>query len=243
VAEKVTHNLKDLFVLHQMMRATEALLNNQAIYLDPYVAYMVPPVLTCCTGNNLGPRPRQAPIHAFSDHLNGSGSNGHGTGLKDHHELRNKAASILKYICRKYSSSNQGLKARIARTCLKQFMDPKKSFGAHYGALQALVLILGIDEAMKMLILPNVKIYNDLLKAGLEDEGRRGEAERMVGLFMNSFEAFASNRRRLATDDAGELESLRDRLNDRIGDVLTDQLVSHNKVREAQAILEKEISI
>lgn len=243
MAEKVTHNLKDLFVLHQMMRATEALLNNQAIYLDPYVAYMVPPVLTCCTGNNLGPRARPAVAHSFSDTLNGNGSNGHVTGLKDHHELRDKAASILKYICRKYSSSNQGLKARIARTCLKQFMDPKKSFGAHYGALQALVLILGIDEAMKMLILPNMTIYNDLLKAGLEDEGRRSEAERMVGLFMNTFEAFASSRRRLASDEDGDLESMRDRLNDRIGDVLTDQIVSHNKVREAQAILEKDISI
>ncbi|KAF2851939.1 Arf-domain-containing protein [Plenodomus tracheiphilus IPT5] len=241
VAEKVTHNLKDLFVLHQMMRATEALLNNQAIYLDPYVAYMVPPVLTCCTGNNLGPRPRQQQTNAFSENVNGSGVNGHVTGLKDHHELRDKAASILKHICRKYSSSNQGLKARIARTCLKQFMDPKKSFGAHYGALHALVLILGIDEAMKMLILPNVKIYNDLLKAGLEDEGRRSEAERMVGLFMNTFEAFAASRRRLASNESVDLESLRDRLNDRIGDVLTDQIVSRNKFIEAQAILEKDI--
>lgn len=243
VAEKVTHNLKDLFVLHQMMRATEALLNNQAIYLDPYVAYMVPPVLTCCTGNNLGPRPRQQTNSAFSENLNGSGVNGHVTGLKDHHALRDKAASILKHICRKYSSSNQGLKARIARTCLKQFMDPKKSFGAHYGALHALVLILGIDEAMKMLILPNVKIYNDLLKAGLEDDGRRSEAERMIGLFMNTFEAFAASRRRLASNESVALESLRERLCDRIGDVLTDQIVSRNKVVEAQAILEKDISI
>ncbi|KAI8933311.1 hypothetical protein NX059_009936 [Plenodomus lindquistii] len=243
VAEKVTHNLKDLFVLHQMMRATEALLNNQAIYLDPYVAYMVPPVLTCCTGNNLGPRPRQQPTNAFSESVNGSGVNNHVTGLKDHHELRDKAASILKHICRKYASSNQGLKARIARTCLKQFMDPKKSFGAHYGALHALVLILGIDEAMKMLILPNVKIYNDLLKAGLEDEGRRSEAQRMVGLFMNTFEAFAASRRRLVSSEAADLETLKERLNDKIGDVLTEQIVSRNKVAEAQAILEKDVSI
>lgn len=37
VAEKVTHNLKNLFVLQQMMHLTEAILNNESLYVDPYV--------------------------------------------------------------------------------------------------------------------------------------------------------------------------------------------------------------
>ena len=38
VAEKVTHNLKNLFVLTQMMQLTSALLDNESLYVDPYVS-------------------------------------------------------------------------------------------------------------------------------------------------------------------------------------------------------------
>ena len=36
-AEKVTHNLKHLFVLTQMMHLTTAMLENKSLYIDPYV--------------------------------------------------------------------------------------------------------------------------------------------------------------------------------------------------------------
>ena len=42
VAEKVTHNLKDLFVLTQMMYFVEALVRNTSLFLDAYVS--VPPI-------------------------------------------------------------------------------------------------------------------------------------------------------------------------------------------------------
>ncbi len=38
VAEKVTHNLKDLFVLTQMMHVTEALVQNPHLHIEPYVS-------------------------------------------------------------------------------------------------------------------------------------------------------------------------------------------------------------
>jgi transcription initiation factor TFIID subunit 6 len=39
IAEKVTHNLKDLFVLTQMMNVTEALTSNDKLNLAPYVRF------------------------------------------------------------------------------------------------------------------------------------------------------------------------------------------------------------
>lgn len=156
-----------------MMQATSALLDNQAIYLDPYVAYMVPPVLTCCTGKYLGPTAQTASSNASSETLNGIGANGHNSNGLDHFRLRQLAASILSRICQKYGSSNQGLKSRIARTCLRQFMDVGKPLGTHYGALLALLIITG-NEGMKMLVLPNLRIYNDdVLKGALGDEGKK----------------------------------------------------------------------
>jgi transcription initiation factor TFIID subunit 6 len=38
IAEKVTHSLKDIFVLTQVMHMAEALVQNQSLYVDPYVS-------------------------------------------------------------------------------------------------------------------------------------------------------------------------------------------------------------
>ena len=37
IAEKITHSLKNLFVLTQMMHLTMAMLENKNLYIDPYV--------------------------------------------------------------------------------------------------------------------------------------------------------------------------------------------------------------
>lgn len=38
IAEKVTHSLKNVFVLTQVMHMAEALVQNQSLYVDPYVS-------------------------------------------------------------------------------------------------------------------------------------------------------------------------------------------------------------
>jgi transcription initiation factor TFIID subunit 6 len=40
IAEKVTHGLKDIFVLTQVMHMAEALVQNQSLYVDPYVRFL-----------------------------------------------------------------------------------------------------------------------------------------------------------------------------------------------------------
>lgn len=37
VSEKVAHNLKNLFVLTQIVHLTSAMLDNESLYVDPYV--------------------------------------------------------------------------------------------------------------------------------------------------------------------------------------------------------------
>lgn len=242
IAEKVTHNVKNLFVLQQMMQATSALLDNQAIYLDPYVAYMVPPVLTCCTGKHLGPTTQAASSNASSETLNGVGTNGHANG-SDHFRLRQLAASILSRICQKYGSSNQGLKSRIARTCLRQFMDVGKPLGTHYGALLALLIITG-NEGMKMLVLPNLKIYNDdVLKGALADEGKKKDAERVLAILIEAIKALGNTTSAAMINGVADIEGLRDRLNDRVGDIIADQIIANKLSAAAQVVLETDVNI
>ncbi|KAL5115615.1 histone H4-like TAF Taf6, SAGA complex subunit [Pleosporales sp. CAS-2024a] len=244
IADKVTHHMKNLFVLHQMMQATQALLDNHAIYLDPYMAYMVPPVLTCCTGRHLGPAIHHLPSnHPSSDTLNGNAPTSTQAAHLDHFELRTYAASLLNRICQKGSASNQGLKARIARTCLKQFMDPDKSPGTHYGALRALISITH-NEGVQMLILPNLRAYNDdVLKIKLAQENSRADTERVISLLLRALETMASSSRLPVANGTTNLQDLRERLNDKVGDVLTDRIISRQRNDVAKYLLEANVNI
>jgi transcription initiation factor TFIID subunit 6 len=38
ISEKVTHSLNNIFVLTQVMRLAEAMIQNQSLYIDPYVS-------------------------------------------------------------------------------------------------------------------------------------------------------------------------------------------------------------
>ena len=39
IAEKVTHNLKHMYVLQQMMEFAAAILDNESLYMEPYVSF------------------------------------------------------------------------------------------------------------------------------------------------------------------------------------------------------------
>lgn len=242
IAEKVTHNMKNLFVLRQMMLATHALLDNRSIYLDPYIAYMVPPVLTCCTGKHLGPTPHQAPSNASSETLNGNNLNGHGVNPLAHFELRDLAASILSKMCTKYAASNQSLKPRIARICLKQFLDPNKPLGCHYGALMALLSISGPD-GMKILVLPNLRIYDEVLKEALGDESKKAEGERVLAVILHSLDRLERSRSVPRVNGVGNIEGLRERLVEKVGEVVTERLISSGRSHVAQILLETDIRL
>jgi transcription initiation factor TFIID subunit 6 len=247
IAEKVTHNMKNLFILSQMMRAAESLLKNQAIYLDPYVAYMVPPILTCCIGGKLGPTNQAAPSNASSETLNGNGTIDYNRAATDPFYLRSLAASLLNAICKKHSSSNQGLKSRIARTCLKQFMDPDKSVGTHFGALQALLQVLGPGDALRGLILPNLKNYNDdFLARKMADDSTRHDTEILVDVLVGSFTTLLPQRqigRANGTPPDLNWDDVKDRLTEKVGDIVTASMQAKDKKAEAQELLRKDFDI
>ncbi|KAL8814444.1 MAG: hypothetical protein Q9223_006329 [Gallowayella weberi] len=154
IAEKATHSLRNLFVLTQTIQLTAALLENKNLHVDPYIASIIPPVLTCLIGRHLGSSPTRLSSHP----------------------LRNAAATLLGSICKKYAKASHTLKPRLARTCLKHFLDPTKPLGANYGGIIGLQAVGG-KEAVRELILPNVKEFSNLIREPLEDEGSPKQAE------------------------------------------------------------------
>ncbi|PMD37282.1 DUF1546-domain-containing protein [Hyaloscypha variabilis F] len=160
VAEKVTHCLDNLFVLQQMMELDQALIENTTLFVDPYVANLVPPIITCLLGRKVGPD--------GADNLEGQ------------YQLRDFAASLIGQIVKKYHKSNQELQARITRTCLKYFLDPDRTPGEHYGAIQG-IRTSGGAPAILQLVLPNLKAFEAII---IKHQTEHGETHEMIRMLL-----------------------------------------------------------
>ncbi|KAL1989243.1 hypothetical protein VTN96DRAFT_5 [Rasamsonia emersonii] len=216
ISEKVTHSLKDIFVLSQVMRMTEALILNKSLYVDPYVASLVPPVLTCLIGRQLGGN----------------------ADLSEQFALRDFAASLIGLIAKKYSHASHTLKPRLARSCLKNFLDPAKPFGTHYGAIIGLHAVGGPD-VVRELILPNLKPYEKLLRDAIAEDGpRRPEAEKVLGALLAVLSTLHEGRAHMANGHAAIVtDELREQLNEKVGELIAAKIAEAGDVQTAHAIL------
>lgn len=231
-AEQVTHHMKDIFILTQMMHATAALLTNQSLYLAPYIVYMVPPVLTCLVAKRLGPTGNSA-----AD-ANGSLQ----SRALSHYPLREHAASILTKIAQTYSHTSQILKPRIARTCLKHFLDPNKPLGTHYGALCGLRGVAGSD-GVRLLILPNLKIYDSLLKEAAGEESKKADVDMVVGIILKCIEDVGQSSNPLMANGVTLNDALKDRLTDRVGEIIAERIVQTGRSDLAKVVLESNVDL
>jgi transcription initiation factor TFIID subunit 6 len=224
VSEKVTHKLKDLFVLNQMLQLLGALLGNQSLYLSPYVASFVPPILTCLIGVHPG-LPSDSPVAIQA--------------------LREQAAILIIDIAKKYGNSSQTLKTRLARTMLKTFLDPHKSFGSHYGAILALQGITRA-EGIRQLILPNLKgPYDSLLKEGLADESTRTDAEKVAETLLYAIKMCAKNEPSVHNGVNGDLmdfgSNVDARLIEKIGEVMGKRVFDSSDNTLIKTVLDEKL--
>jgi transcription initiation factor TFIID subunit 6 len=178
---------------------------------------MIPSVLTCLIGRNLGS----------------------GIGSLDHFDLRDLAASLLGHLCRKYAKTSKTLKPRLARSCLKNFLDPKKPFGTHYGA------ILGLDAAggpdgVRILIVPNLKEYEGLIREEIMSNGtKQAEAEKVLSAIFNVLGTLVEDGLPMMNghtdEDAAEI---RRRLIENVGELLGGRIADTGHIQLEKAVLE-----
>ncbi|PGG95471.1 hypothetical protein AJ79_10039 [Helicocarpus griseus UAMH5409] len=247
ISEKVTHSLKDLFVLTQVMHMTEALIQNKTLYVDPYVPSLIPPVLTCLIGRQLGATTTTTAATATT----------HPTDPLDHFALRDLSASLISMIARKYSHSSHTLRPRLARTFLKNFLDPGKPLGTHYGAIIGLQSIGGAD-VVRELVVPNLSTYEVVLKDAMADEAgggiRKAEAERVLRVILAVVGTLVDEGERgvngVGSGEGGAMKNgvlmeegkkgeLAGRLVGRVGEVVAQRLLEGGEegVRVAMALL------
>nr|POE72936.1 transcription initiation factor tfiid subunit 6 [Quercus suber] len=226
VADKITHNLKSLFILSQSMQLLSALLENPSLYLAPYIPSLVPSVLTCLLAKQLGPS-------SATD--------------TTHFALRDFSASLLSSIARTYGPSSATLKPRIARACLKHFLDTHKPFASHYGAVLGLTFIAG-PGGVRALLVPNLKAYDAHLHAGLTDDAKKLAAEHVLQALLRALHllehdalpAHAPGRER---NGHPEGDALRERLVDLLGDVVGTKVLESGNSALVAAVLEGDVMV
>ncbi|KAI9760505.1 MAG: cytochrome b subunit of succinate dehydrogenase, Sdh3p [Chaenotheca gracillima] len=217
IAEKVTHNLRNLFVLTQMMHLTSAMLDNESLYIDPYVASVVPPVLTCVIGRHLG---------------DASAPNAH-------YALRDLASSLISTICKKYAKSSRTLKPRLARTFLKGFLDPDKSLVVHYGSILGIQAVGGVD-AIRVLLLPNLKVYEDVIREDLSDDGpRKTDAEMVLTAIIKALSTLEGEFMPATDEPSSTGDEAKAKLTEKLGNVIGTRVTELRRPRLVSSILDE----
>ncbi|KAM3405785.1 hypothetical protein ACQJBY_000042 [Aegilops geniculata] len=181
IADEVTRSLADLPVLFALMRVVQSLLRNPHIHIEPYFCFqhitskkatlvycqlhqLMPSMITCIVAKRLG--------HRLSD---------------NHWELRDFSANLVASVCRRYGHVYHNLQIRLTKTLVHAFLDPHKALTQHYGAVQG-ISALG-PSAIRLLLLPNLQAYMQLLDPELQlekqsNEMKRKEAWRVYGALL-----------------------------------------------------------
>ena len=241
VAEKVTHGMKSLFVLGQMMHLVESLLENEHLHMAPYVAQLVPPVLTCLVGRKLGADGSSS----FMASLTNGHANEHASdALPQHYALRDLAAALLQKLSEpRYADGTPSLKPRIVRALLKHLLAPTaQAARTYYGSLRGLSVVAAA-EGVRVLILPNLVGFGELLQETLGDEAtppqeKEKRQTELKAVVMAAVDALAIlEHEDVGVGDSALSEQEQARLFEKIGSLAGQGVLDRRRPSLARAVL------
>ena len=130
------------------------------------------------------------------------------------------------------------LKPRLARTCLKHFLDPTKPLGANYGGVIGLQAIGGA-EIIRASVVPNLKEYTSMLKDVLDDETRNVEGDMVVEALMEALLSLAADTVGVVNGMAnGHAAEMKQAVVEKIGSLMAEKVMETGNSRLVKAIVE-----
>ena len=132
------------------------------------------------------------------------------------------------------------LKPRLARTCLKHFLDPTKPLGANYGGIIGLQAIGG-PEIVRALIVPNLKEHEELVKDAIDamDDGKKSEGEMIINALLEALVSLEGDSVGAINGFAnGHAAEMKEALGKKIGDLFAERVLELGKPRLVKAIME-----
>lgn len=201
-----------------MMELTSAMIGNSTLYIDPYTATLCSSVLTCLLGRGI--------------------SSASPDDIRAHYQLREYAASLIGLIAKKYAKSSQQLRPRLARTCLKYFLDPKKPLDIHFGAISGLSAVGG-PEAVRMLIIPNLKAYDSVLSKAQNEGGESNvDIEMVIAVLTKAIKTISDDSLLLTNGTGANEDDQTAELEDYLGTVVGARVAALGDHKLEKAILE-----
>ncbi|GAV04056.1 hypothetical protein RvY_14395 [Ramazzottius varieornatus] len=145
ISEGVKVNVvqQNLALLIYVMRMVKALLDNQMLYLQPYLHLIIPAITSCIVSRTLCVRPE----------------------ADNHWALRGFASRILASISRTYDTPTSRLSQRLIQVFKDCLDDESTALSTRFGAYSALIE-LG-NEAIALMVVPRIKHEAEALRAYL----------------------------------------------------------------------------
>nr|CAG8609595.1 11160_t:CDS:10 [Entrophospora candida] len=170
ICEKVAEGVKrNIRLLEPILQMSESLINNNSLYLEPYLHQLMPAILTCILRNNLG-------VHDNSS-------------SELQWQIRELAARIIAKICDRYGGTYSSLQTRITKLLIEALNDnvnnnddqhdnqhryqnryhhnhhnhhrQHNNLYSHYGSIVT-IGAMG-REAIRNILVPNLKKYETVL--------------------------------------------------------------------------------
>lgn len=206
ISHKVTTCLNDLFVLKQMMLLLDAMIGNKNLFLDPYMASLVPPVLTCIIAHKLGTDDPEE--------------------VQKQYELRDLAASLAGAMTRNIRDATNQTKIRFVRTLLKHFLDMDFSLATHYGALKGISRMVGA-EGVRRLVVHVIKPYEYMITRVAKKKGEDAvEIQMIIAAIVESLSLIETPNEALLVN--GDPDVDQDGLYEALGPVIGSRIARKN---------------
>lgn len=226
ISEKITHNVKSLFIGRVMMETLKAILDNKQFFLPPYVASLIPPIATVACADR--------PIADIGEENIGAD-----------YEVRRIAGQLLAGLCHKNDkTAHKDLILRAANTVLEIITSSTKPLTSHYGAIVSYCALLP-PEGIRTIFAPELKVFEAVLERGRQEGGNRRELDMVIAAIMEGFEKVEKNPppmlMRLGGADGGiediDIEERRERLAAVVGRTIAERIINEGKVVLEKALL------
>ncbi|KNC75160.1 hypothetical protein SARC_12308, partial [Sphaeroforma arctica JP610] len=196
VMDLFEEHCKNLKSLTAAVRLLLGLMKNKHVAVQPYIATLLPRVMSCVLKRSLPPGGKRAhnssvPLQA---HVYAPPAED-GVVVNDW-QLRGLTALLIPLMCDRWEDTKTSLKSRVTKLYVKGLLETDKTFGSNFGAILGLAA-LG-NESIAAHLLPNLKTYSQLLEAtlsrGAKDTVKTREAEMIrkllhsvLGTFFNTW--------------------------------------------------------
>lgn len=141
IKKQLRENITNMNIITMIIQFIESIFNNMNIFIDNYLHYFLPVILTCIVYQH-------SPEDTSTDHW----------------AIRRRASDLLMILCNRFGKEYKNIRPRVIKTLVHSLLDFNMPLSTHYGCIVGICKI----EKNPSLILPHIEIYCKYLNSCIE---------------------------------------------------------------------------